>query len=110
MARSGLKAVGMNAVAAGQDRTSKGLTPNVPGLTGKGGSKDMPPKKFSKFDGGNMYKKPKTGMSLGSHKDMSSDETGPRRAGDDNKKRYSGEKQPLQYSNAVGPQCTKFVT
>lgn len=100
----------MNAVRDGQKKTGKGMTPNVPGLTGKGGSKDMAPKKFAKSQGGDYYKKPKEAMSLGTHKDMSSGQSLPIKKGDDNKKRYSGTVQPEQYSNACGPQKTKFVT
>jgi hypothetical protein len=70
----------------------------------------MGPKKFAKQQGGDYYKKPKTAMSLGSHKDMSSGESMPKKGGDDNKKRYAGTPQPEQYSNSCGPQKTKFVT
>lgn len=99
----------MNSVRDGHNRDGKGMTPNAPGLTGKGGSKTMPPKKFVKSEGGEMYKKPKDTRSLGNHRDMSSGESMPRKAGDDNKKRYSGVKQPEQYSNGCGPQKTKFI-
>lgn len=109
MARDGNKAGGMNEVAKGHGRDGKGYTPNVVALN-KGKTKsEMPIKKSSSEKGGDYWKKAKTSMSLGSHKDMSSGESLPRKGSDDNKKRYSGEKQPTQFSNGAGPQCTKFV-
>ena len=77
---------------------------------GKTKSSDMAPKKFGQPKGGEMYKKPMDSRVLGKHRDESSGESLPRKCGDDNKKRYSGHEQPVQYSNAVGPRLTKFVS
>ena len=88
----------------------KGSTPkNVPSLTGKGGSKDMAPKKFGIKNAGEMYKKAPTSVSLGARKDMSSGAVGPIKQSGKDKSKYNGVAQPVEFSNASNPRPTKFV-
>lgn len=93
---------------------SGGVTPkNVPGVSmGMDGKKGSTPTKVMKGarSAGEMYKKPGAMTLKGKNaKDMSSGQSLPSKGGDDNKKRYAGVAQPVQYSNASGPKGTKFV-
>jgi len=92
-------------------RTTKHTPGGIPAMNkGKTKSTDMPPKKHNPAgQGGKYWKEAKEPGLRGSHKDMSSGASLPVKAGDDNKKRYNGVRQPVQHSNAEGPQLTKFV-
>ena len=88
----------------------KGLTPKgVAGLTGKGGSKDMAPKKFAVKKGGEMFKEAPTSRAIGKHSDQSSGQSMPTKGSDDNKKRYGGIAQSESNSMLGGERPTKFI-
>lgn len=76
---------------------------------GKTKSSDMPPKMKAKPQGGDFYKKPGQMGLRGTHKDMSSGQSMPIKAGDDNKKRYNGVPQSAAFSMEGGVRPTKFV-
>lgn len=94
---------------------STGTAPKgVAGVSmGDGGKKGSTPTKVMKGarPAGEMYKKPSAMTLKGkSAKDQSSGQSNPTKGGDDNKKRYAGMPQPVQFSNADQPSGTcKFV-
>lgn len=93
--------------------SGKATPAGVDGISmGKNGKGLSTPTKVMKGprEAGEKYKKPGNLTLRGKNaKDMSSGQSNPYKGGDDNKKRYAGVPQPMQYSNEATPRKTKFV-